>query len=157
MNCRLLTLTMQSTSVPRTLWQKSYSTSTFTLGQAIRLSRRQVYKSILTPESPSRSTFEASTSCSIPTANGASTRPHRRHYTQLRDHSTASLLAAPAPPEQSSGLEDTKRQAAYDRLRPVIDSFKGPVDWAVAYGSGVIHQANRPASGEVRDFQPWIL
>ncbi|EIW71241.1 hypothetical protein TREMEDRAFT_16117, partial [Tremella mesenterica DSM 1558] len=37
---------------------------------------------------------------------------------------------------------------SYYRLKPVIDSFEAPIDWAVAYGSGVIRQANRSPSDE---------
>ncbi|OCF76975.1 hypothetical protein I204_02684 [Kwoniella mangroviensis CBS 8886] len=33
------------------------------------------------------------------------------------------------------------QQASYDRLRPIIDTFEAPIDWAVAYGSGVMKQA----------------
>ncbi|KAK8847438.1 hypothetical protein IAR55_005296 [Kwoniella newhampshirensis] len=47
----------------------------------------------------------------------------------FRSHSSRSL-----PPAQ---------QASYARLRPVIDTFEAPIDWAVAYGSGVIKQAER--------------
>lgn len=35
---------------------------------------------------------------------------------------------------------------ARERLLPVIESLPGPIDWAVAYGSGVIHQANAAPS-----------
>ncbi|WWD21524.1 hypothetical protein CI109_106010 [Kwoniella shandongensis] len=35
------------------------------------------------------------------------------------------------------------QQVSYDRLRPVIDTFEAPIDWAVAYGSGVMKQAKR--------------
>jgi translocator assembly and maintenance protein 41 len=41
----------------------------------------------------------------------------------------------------------TDEQRAYKHLRPVIDSLPGPIDWAVAYGSGVRHQANSDPSG----------
>jgi hypothetical protein len=37
-------------------------------------------------------------------------------------------------------------QRARERLLPVIESLPGPIDWAVAYGSGVIHQANAAPS-----------
>lgn len=40
-----------------------------------------------------------------------------------------------------------EEQRAYDRLRPIIDALPGPVDWAVAYGSGVRHQANTDLTG----------
>ncbi|WRT64727.1 uncharacterized protein IL334_001661 [Kwoniella shivajii] len=33
------------------------------------------------------------------------------------------------------------QQASYHRLRPIIDTFEAPIDWAVAYGSGVMKQA----------------
>ncbi|WVQ75992.1 hypothetical protein IAR50_005628 [Cryptococcus sp. DSM 104548] len=36
----------------------------------------------------------------------------------------------------------------YTKLRPLISTFKAPVDWAVAYGSGVLPQASsNPKSG----------
>ncbi|WVQ98103.1 hypothetical protein IAU59_005225 [Kwoniella sp. CBS 9459] len=49
----------------------------------------------------------------------------------VRHHSS---LGSPnkLPPDQ---------QASYDRLRPIIDTFEAPIDWAVAYGSGVMKQA----------------
>lgn len=34
------------------------------------------------------------------------------------------------------------QQRAYDRLHPVIAQFEAPVDLALAYGSGVVAQAN---------------
>jgi hypothetical protein len=40
-------------------------------------------------------------------------------------------------------------ETARARLRPLIESFDAKVDYAVAYGSGVIHQANRPTSNDV--------
>ncbi|WVR04672.1 hypothetical protein IAU60_001683 [Kwoniella sp. DSM 27419] len=48
----------------------------------------------------------------------------------VRYHS--SLPPKNLPPDQ---------QTSYDRLKPVIDTFHAPVDWAVAYGSGVMKQA----------------
>ncbi|WWC67994.1 uncharacterized protein I206_101913 [Kwoniella pini CBS 10737] len=33
------------------------------------------------------------------------------------------------------------QQASYNQLRPLIDTFEAPIDWAVAYGSGVMKQA----------------
>ncbi|WWC59516.1 uncharacterized protein I303_102072 [Kwoniella dejecticola CBS 10117] len=33
------------------------------------------------------------------------------------------------------------QKASYDRLRPIVDTFEAPIDWAVAYGSGVMKQA----------------
>jgi len=40
-------------------------------------------------------------------------------------------------------------ETARARLKPLIDDFEAPIDYAVAYGSGVIHQANKSNSGEV--------
>lgn len=40
-------------------------------------------------------------------------------------------------------------ELARERLRPLIDTFEAPIDYAVAYGSGVIHQANRDTSNDV--------
>ncbi|KAK4685809.1 hypothetical protein P7C73_g4334, partial [Tremellales sp. Uapishka_1] len=61
-----------------------------------------------------------------------------------------SFSAQPSPvlekPSTALDSSASPRQLAYDRLRPVIDSFQAPVDWAVAYGSGVIHQANASSS-----------
>lgn len=39
------------------------------------------------------------------------------------------------------GMSDGQRRAYY-QLRPVVDAFKAPVDLAIAYGSGVVAQAN---------------
>jgi len=41
-------------------------------------------------------------------------------------------------------------ETARARLKPLIDDFEAPIDYAVAYGSGVIHQANKSDAGEVR-------
>ncbi|CAD6574846.1 MAG: Mitochondrial translocator assembly and maintenance protein 41 [Tremellales sp. Tagirdzhanova-0007] len=48
-----------------------------------------------------------------------------------------SVYSGPLP----VSLSDSQK-TAYTRLRPVIDTFTAPIDWAAAYGSGVIHQAN---------------
>ena len=45
--------------------------------------------------------------------------------------------------------EQDPHETARARLRPLIEHFEAPVDYAVAYGSGVIHQANRAPGGEV--------
>ncbi|WVW78409.1 hypothetical protein I302_100363 [Kwoniella bestiolae CBS 10118] len=50
-----------------------------------------------------------------------------RYYSSSSDCSKSTL-----PPDQ---------QASYDRLRPIVDNFEAPIDWAVAYGSGVMKQA----------------
>lgn len=66
-------------------------------------------------------------------------RPTVLTYTLiLRSYST--------PAQQKSAHPAT----AYDRLRPVISTFQAPIDWAAAYGSGVLPQASYkpPAPGE---------
>lgn len=66
-------------------------------------------------------------------------RPTVLTYTLiLRSYST--------PAQQKSAHPTT----AYDRLRPVISTFRAPIDWAAAYGSGVLPQASYkpPAPGE---------
>ncbi|WWD00626.1 hypothetical protein V866_007561 [Kwoniella sp. B9012] len=50
-------------------------------------------------------------------------------YYSSSNHGTEKKIL---PPDQ---------QASYDRLRPIIDTFEAPIDWAVAYGSGVMKQA----------------
>lgn len=40
------------------------------------------------------------------------------------------------------GKLSTAQQRAFDNLRPVIEQFDAPIDLALAYGSGVIAQAN---------------
>ncbi|OCF45840.1 hypothetical protein I317_00328 [Kwoniella heveanensis CBS 569] len=44
-------------------------------------------------------------------------------------------------PSSESQKLPPEQQASYDRLRPIIDTFEAPIDWAVAYGSGVMKQA----------------
>lgn len=66
-------------------------------------------------------------------------RPTVLTYTLiLRSYST--------PAQQKS----TSPTTAYDRLRPVMSTFQAPIDWAAAYGSGVLPQASYkpPAPGE---------
>ncbi len=67
------------------------------------------------------------------------------HSSDAYRHSTAfrrlSSSATPRPTEPQTSLTEAQR-TAYTRLRPIIDKFEAPIDWAVAYGSGVVHQAN---------------
>jgi len=56
--------------------------------------------------------------------------------------------SAPSPSSDLATKQDP-HETARIRLKPLIDDFEAPIDYAVAYGSGVIHQANRPGSGEV--------
>lgn len=42
-------------------------------------------------------------------------------------------------PPQGLSSEELR---AYKQLRPILDDLPSPIDWAVAYGSGVRHQAN---------------
>jgi hypothetical protein len=70
-----------------------------------------------------------------------------RRYNSLSSHSR------PLGTDLPSSLNPAQ-QKAYARLRPVVDSFRAPIDWAVAYGSGVINQANTSASAEVRPPRP---
>ncbi|OWZ33143.1 mitochondrial matrix protein import protein [Cryptococcus neoformans c45] len=46
--------------------------------------------------------------------------------------------------------EKVAKPTAYGRLRPVISTFQAPIDWAAAYGSGVLPQASYkpPAPGD---------
>jgi hypothetical protein len=53
--------------------------------------------------------------------------------------------AAAARSDAAHELSPELRRAR-ERLLPVIESLPGPIDWAVAYGSGVIHQANAAPS-----------
>ena len=83
-----------------------------------------------------------------------------RHVRQIKPYYAVLLppkrllstsAAAPRPDPSPSSPSPTKHPAespAYDRLRPIIDSFEAPVEWAVAYGSGVFAQANQKP-GEV--------
>jgi hypothetical protein len=73
-------------------------------------------------------------------------RPRYRYPTNsysTQSHSSSS--------SDLKGLADEQdpHESARARLRPLVDSFDGKVDYAVAYGSGVIHQANRPTTNEV--------
>ncbi|ORY30376.1 mitochondrial matrix Mmp37 [Naematelia encephala] len=78
----------------------------------------------------------------VPSSRAYSTasRPIRRKDTRERElwttctrwQSTSTRRLTPIPAQEK----------AYARLRPIIDALPGSVDWAVAYGSGVIHQAN---------------
>jgi len=43
---------------------------------------------------------------------------------------------------ESASTLTAAQQTAHARLRPIVDTFNAPIDWAVAYGSGVVHQAN---------------
>jgi len=54
-----------------------------------------------------------------------------------------------ARPQSTLAAKQDPHETARARLKPLIDDFEAPIDYAVAYGSGVIHQANRPGSGEV--------
>lgn len=65
-----------------------------------------------------------------------------------RIHTTSRNRNSTEPSSPLAGLPsqlDPSQRKAYGRLRPVIDSFAAPIDWAVAYGSGVVHQANASA------------
>jgi len=67
--------------------------------------------------------------------------------TRRHTHRPAGILSRL---ESNSSLNDKEpfkalpeaQQTAYARLRPIIDTFEAPIEWAVAYGSGVVHQAN---------------
>ncbi|WWC86869.1 uncharacterized protein L201_001748 [Kwoniella dendrophila CBS 6074] len=50
----------------------------------------------------------------------------------VRYNSSVVSKKSALPPDQ---------QLSYDRLRPIVDDFEAPMDWAVAYGSGVMKQA----------------
>lgn len=81
--------------------------------------------------------------------------PVRRHR-GVRRYATAATERLPSAPDSSStspvqaraSAREAERQKAYEHLRPVVDSFSAPIDWAVAYGSGVMHQANRSPTDE---------
>lgn len=59
------------------------------------------------------------------------------------------------PPRNASSLSTstfgstpkTSKSESYNRLRPILDDLPPSIDWAVAYGSGVIHQANASKTG----------
>lgn len=71
-----------------------------------------------------------------------SARVYERAPSDVHSH-RRSLHTAPTDPG-SRVPEDLseKDQRAYHRLRPILDDLPGPISWAVAYGSGVRHQAN---------------
>lgn len=81
----------------------------------------------------------------------ARTRPragpstYRQGYIRLRAFSTS--LTTFAAPEPLKGTISAEQKAIYDRLRAVVDQFEAPIDLAVAYGSGVMVQANRTGVG----------
>ena len=60
-----------------------------------------------------------------------------------------SSSSLPTGPTGDLAKEQDPHETARARLRPLIEHFEAPVDYAVAYGSGVIHQANRAPGGEV--------
>jgi translocator assembly and maintenance protein 41 len=79
---------------------------------------------------------------------------YRRLNSSISTASPASPLAPHGRSVRRSGGAEAKQgerseeeQRAYDSLRPIIDALPGPVDWAVAYGSGVRHQANTDPTG----------
>lgn len=51
-------------------------------------------------------------------------------------------------------VEEQKR--IYAQFRPVIDAFDAPIDMAVAYGSGVVKQANKTGVSRVRGVRNWV-
>lgn len=67
-------------------------------------------------------------------------------YIRLRGFSSSSPPSA-SHPDWLKGRPTTEGETAgYARFRPVIDAFEAPIDLAVAYGSGVITQANNDKS-----------
>ncbi|WVF69754.1 hypothetical protein IAT40_004533 [Kwoniella sp. CBS 6097] len=81
--------------------------------------------------SQARSIWISSTTTSLRRRRDDSS-PQVRFSLALRYQSSSIKAPKKLPPEQ---------QASYDRLRPIIDTFEAPIDWAVAYGSGVMKQA----------------
>jgi hypothetical protein len=71
-----------------------------------------------------------------------SARVYERAPSENHSH-RRSLHTAPTDPgfRVPEDLSE-KDQRAYHRLRPILDDLPGPISWAVAYGSGVRHQAN---------------
>ncbi|KAL7420032.1 Mitochondrial translocator assembly and maintenance protein 41 [Cryptotrichosporon argae] len=75
-------------------------------------------------------------------------RPLRRLVSTSAGPSTAgrsdpsSASSGPPRPVPAAPPLTPAQRRAYARLRPVVDSFAAPIDWAVAYGSGVVHQAD---------------
>jgi hypothetical protein len=87
-------------------------------------------------------------------AHAAGVRGGPEGYVRLRTFSTTTAWAVAGPirplfsqsqhPPWLSGRTATPGElAGYARFRPVVDSFDAPIDMAVAYGSGVIMQANK--------------
>ncbi|RXK34749.1 hypothetical protein M231_07991 [Tremella mesenterica] len=74
----------------------------------------------------------------------------RLHSTVPLSHTKNSYTSSDITksPNSSSSVTTEETHNSYNRLKPVIDSFEAPIDWAVAYGSGVIRQANRSPSDE---------
>lgn len=79
---------------------------------------------------------------------------HRRDKTLTHHSKSYVRLNSTTTPSKPSNSKDIpipylteEEQRAYDRLSPIISSLPGPIDWAVAYGSGVRHQANTDPSG----------
>ncbi len=65
-----------------------------------------------------------------------------RGYIPLRAFSTSHARRDAAREAEKAALADEQKRI-YAQFRPVVDAFDAPIDMAVAYGSGVVKQANK--------------
>lgn len=65
-----------------------------------------------------------------------------RGYIPLRSFSTSHARRDAAREAEKAALADEQKRI-YAQFRPVVDAFDAPIDMAVAYGSGVVKQANK--------------
>ncbi|KAL1411496.1 Mitochondrial translocator assembly and maintenance protein 41 [Vanrija albida] len=73
----------------------------------------------------------------------AAARQHSTAASPPRRLSSTAAALSEAVPEEPAPPAATP----YDRFRPVVDSFNAKIDLAVAYGSGVMAQANASTTG----------
>ncbi|GMK57902.1 hypothetical protein CspeluHIS016_0407360 [Cutaneotrichosporon spelunceum] len=72
-------------------------------------------------------------------------------YIRLRSFSTTRVRRDAARDEEKAALADEQARI-YAQFRPVVDAFDAPIDLAVAYGSGVVKQANKTGPPPLTDF-----
>ncbi|BEJ12877.1 hypothetical protein CspHIS471_0300510 [Cutaneotrichosporon sp. HIS471] len=72
-------------------------------------------------------------------------------YIRLRPFSTTRVRTDAAREAEKAALADEQARI-YAQFRPVVDAFDAPIDMAVAYGSGVVKQANKTGPPPLTDF-----
>ncbi|CAK9782480.1 mitochondrial matrix Mmp37 [Cutaneotrichosporon oleaginosum] len=77
--------------------------------------------------------------------------PSRCGYIPLRAFSTSRAPRDAARDAEKAALAEEQKRI-YAQFRPVVDAFDAPIDMAVAYGSGVVKQANKTGPPPLTDF-----